>query len=159
MAHFRKKPVVIEAFQWDGVSIPEHAWGWTTPAQAVDGPMRLNDDKTFSITTLEGVMTANPGDYIIRGVKGEIYPCKADIFEMTYDNEDLVDKKGPVENEMKFLVETDKRISYPVYMKTKKYDRLFVIQDRPFIAYYFKDKEVSIEQIVSILEKAESIED
>lgn len=42
-------------------------------------------DVELEIETLEGVMKANVGDYIIKGVKGEIYPCKADIFEMTYD--------------------------------------------------------------------------
>ncbi len=45
-----------------------------------------NDTSRYmQIDTLEGVMTANKGDYIIQGVQGEIYPCKPDIFEMTYE--------------------------------------------------------------------------
>ena len=55
---FRKKPIVIEAYQTRAV---------------------------MHIATLEGVMTANPGDWIITGVNGEQYPCKPDIFEKTYE--------------------------------------------------------------------------
>jgi hypothetical protein len=44
-----------------------------------------NADGTLSIRTLEGVMRANVGDYVIRGIKGEIYPCKPDIFHATYE--------------------------------------------------------------------------
>jgi len=77
MAKFRKKPVVIEA--WcntdDGEPIP--AW--------VDEHAERMSGGRFRISTLEGLMTANPGDWIIRGVKGEVYPCKPDIFEATYD--------------------------------------------------------------------------
>ena len=59
MPRFRKRPVVIEAVQWTGPGFTE-------------------------IETLEGTMTAFPGDWIITGVKGEQYPCKPDIFEATY---------------------------------------------------------------------------
>jgi hypothetical protein len=55
---FRKKPIVIEAWQ---------------------------TDKAMKITTLEGLMRADPGDWIITGVKGEQYPCKPDVFEITYE--------------------------------------------------------------------------
>ena len=58
MAKFRKKPVVIEAYQ---------------------------TDVTVQIPTLEGVMTANPSDWIITGVQGEKYPCRDDIFQQTYE--------------------------------------------------------------------------
>lgn len=60
MGRFRKKPVVIEAVRHIG-------------------------DAPLVISTLEGDMTAQPGDWIITGVKGERYPCKPDIFEATYD--------------------------------------------------------------------------
>lgn len=60
MAKYRKRPVVIEAHQWEG---PE----------------------PLDIETKEGTMRADPGDWIITGVKGERYPCKPDIFEMTYE--------------------------------------------------------------------------
>ncbi len=56
--HYKKKPVVILAYQ---------------------------TNVRMEIKTLEGDMVANPGDYIIKGVKGEIYPCKPDIFELTYE--------------------------------------------------------------------------
>lgn len=81
---FRKKPVVIEAVQWLNKKIicppgPE----WFFQAEKKDR-IRLFGD-TLVITTLEGEMTAMPGDWIIQGVKGEIYPCKPDIFEATYE--------------------------------------------------------------------------
>ena len=77
MAKFRKKPVVIEATQWfkDG----DH------PAVI---PGKLSGMPVFWIVTLEGDMMVTPGDWIITGVKGEHYPCKPDIFEMTYENAD-----------------------------------------------------------------------
>ena len=86
MGKFRKKPVEIEAIQWDGaaVSVPIPDWfaqPWMN--KTID---RDPDDRTkLNIKTLEGVMQASPGDWIIRGVKGEIYPCKPDIFAATYD--------------------------------------------------------------------------
>lgn len=88
MAKFRKKPVVIEAFRlnergliaedwfWDAVTrndIVTHCFGKHEP-----------DPAWCEIKTLEGTMIANAGDYIIQGVHGEIYPCKADIFQKTY---------------------------------------------------------------------------
>lgn len=81
MAKFRKKPVVIEAEQWDGGS-PECI-------RAVGGlvgkVMGRAYDSSLLIHTLEGDMTALPGDWIIKGVKGECYPCKPDIFAATYE--------------------------------------------------------------------------
>ena len=77
---YRKKPVVIDAWQWDGeVS--------TLDQFHTDGDEVTFDiqDRTLTIHTLEGDMTANLEDWIIRGVKGELYPCKPDIFEATYE--------------------------------------------------------------------------
>ena len=68
---YRKKPVVIEATQW--CKMGDH------PAVGQNGATK------GIIQTLEGPMTVTPGDYIITGVKGEHYPCKPDIFEMTYE--------------------------------------------------------------------------
>lgn len=75
---YRKKPVVIEAVQFTGklsdiesLNVPE-----------VSQELGSN---TCQIPTLEGVMTASPGDWIIKGVNGEFYPCKPDIFEKTYE--------------------------------------------------------------------------
>jgi hypothetical protein len=80
MAKFRKKPVEIEARRV-GVE------GWNSIANWCGGEI-LKDGKKFScilIKTLEGTMRADDGDWIIRGVNGEYYPCKPDIFEQTYE--------------------------------------------------------------------------
>ena len=86
---FRKKPVVIEAMQippkWDGKTVPtaqSDVWVWL---QHHTAPWGYADDGGVDIKTLEGVMHASPGDWIIRGVKGEFYPCKPDIFDATYE--------------------------------------------------------------------------
>ena len=78
MAKYRKKPVIVEAFQWGFDEVPE----WWKNAKGIT--LRVEDGSAF-IPTLEGNMEAQLGDYIIQGVKGEIYPCKPDIFEMTYE--------------------------------------------------------------------------
>lgn len=79
MAKFVKKPIVIEAVQ--NKDNPEEV-----AAFFGDPGSRFGYKAgVWSILTLEGVMDANPGDWIIKGVKGEFYPCKPDIFEMTYD--------------------------------------------------------------------------
>lgn len=79
---YRKKPVVIEAIKLTNENINEVAkWVNTTEAG-------FNDDFTecfVLIKTLEGYMYAKSGDYVIKGIKDEFYPCKADIFEMTYE--------------------------------------------------------------------------
>lgn len=77
MAKYRKKPVVIEATQWFGVG--DH------PA-VITYPTHDPDMAGFGwCPTLEGGHIVTPGDWIITGVKGEHYPCKPDIFEMTYE--------------------------------------------------------------------------
>ena len=77
---YRKKPVVIEAWQnSDENEFP--VWLANVDAGREPGGVIL-------INTLEGVMKAMPGDYIIKGVQGEVYPCKPDIFEATYEAED-----------------------------------------------------------------------
>lgn len=83
---FRKKPVVIEAWRWSPDEPPTRWPEWLDKA-AVAGKVQLAGAHTdnLRIDTLEGQMTACPGDWIIRGVKGELYPCKPDIFEATYE--------------------------------------------------------------------------
>lgn len=86
---FKKKPVVIEAIQWTGdnlIEVIKHTgqhvsathWKWDEYSDIVkkDG---------LKIFTLEGPMHASIGDWIIKGVKGECYPCKPDIFDLTYE--------------------------------------------------------------------------
>ena len=93
---FRKKPIVIEAMQLVGTNAEMHAvYQWVEantqgsfdphadmlPASGVS----IDPGTGFMlIATLEGVMQAKPGDWIIQGVQGEFYPCKPDIFEATY---------------------------------------------------------------------------
>jgi len=91
---FRKKPVVIEAVRWDGSldsirAICDWANGDRSDEPSVD--YLTNEDEGFTspfnvlVHTLEGAMRVTPGDWIIKGVKGEFYPCKPDIFEETYE--------------------------------------------------------------------------
>ncbi|HEX4775069.1 MAG TPA: hypothetical protein VH234_06150 [Candidatus Saccharimonadales bacterium] len=78
---YRKKPVVIQAMLWDGdESTAEELKKWIGAGMMLD-----LDDPTFSIPTLEGNMNASRGDYVIKGVAGEFYPCKPDIFASTYE--------------------------------------------------------------------------
>lgn len=83
MEKYRKKPVVIDAFKWTGGSDQIEDPDWIV-SRIKMGQVSFADGRMF-IKTLEGIMEAQPGDYIIRGIKGEIYPCKADIFEATYE--------------------------------------------------------------------------
>ncbi|MDF2486732.1 MAG: hypothetical protein K0R46_2900 [Herbinix sp.] len=77
---YRKKPIVIDAVKFDG---SDESVDWLLP-QLVSQEIGRSCNKLY-IKTIEGVMEANMGDYIIRGVQGEFYPCKPDIFEKTYD--------------------------------------------------------------------------
>jgi hypothetical protein len=79
---WRKKPVVIDARQFDGEN--GRAIEEWTDGKAMRGP-DLQGNSALHIQTLEGLHTATIGDWIIRGVKGEFYPCKPDIFALTYD--------------------------------------------------------------------------
>jgi len=92
MNRYRKKPVVIEAVQWDGQNSGDIA-AWAQPG-VPDGEMPdrwfLKCDRHgrlsgMVIYTLEGLHEASLGDWIIKGVKGEFYPCRDDIFRMTYE--------------------------------------------------------------------------
>lgn len=88
MAKFRKKPVVVDAIQWTGKNIEDirlfsggevDYYHWE----------QLNESginkEMLEVNTLEGKMEARKGDWIIKGVNGEFYPCKPDIFEKTYE--------------------------------------------------------------------------
>ena len=81
MKQYRKKPVVIEAVQFTDKSKDRclNDIAGSYPGYDEGG------NPTLIIQTLEGDMVANIGDWIIKGVKGEFYPCKPDIFEMTYE--------------------------------------------------------------------------
>ena len=87
MAHYRKKPVVIEAIQFDGSAESALEIGlWTDGTVRVVGQdMPTGRVNALHVQTLEGNMYADVGDWVIKGVKGEFYPCKPDIFEATYE--------------------------------------------------------------------------
>lgn len=97
MGKFRKKPVEIEAVQFIGVGymglsfnfgepIPEWLSEQITKDFGKTGAVRgAGQNEYILISTLEGDMRCEPGDWIIRGVKGELYPCKPDIFAATYE--------------------------------------------------------------------------
>ena len=86
---YRKKPVVVEAFLLDERGLVGEDWFWDAVSRNdiithYFGKYYL-EPAWCEIKTLEGAMIARDGDYIIKGVNGEIYPCKADIFEKTYE--------------------------------------------------------------------------
>lgn len=89
---YRKKPVIIEAVLFDTLASIEAAEAFASfllkPMQEGIIEFEMADEKstgTLIIKTLEGNMIASPGDWIIKGVQGEFYPCKPDIFEATYE--------------------------------------------------------------------------
>lgn len=77
MTKYKKKPVVIEAIRFIGSNYEE--------IREFIGQNTLCSDLSIVISTLEGDMVAQKGDYIIKGVQGEFYPCKPDIFNATYE--------------------------------------------------------------------------
>lgn len=85
---FRKKPVVIEAIQWNGAGLQLPLPDWLVAALHKDAPESgaiIRDGNSLNIYTLEGCMRAAPDDWVICGIKGELYPCKPDIFSATYE--------------------------------------------------------------------------
>lgn len=95
---FRKKPVVVEARRVPSGPVESMdsamAWGELMMFLPSKASWCIADDLGVDIDTLEGRMHASPGDWIIRGVKGEYYPCKPDIFEQTYEAVDRQDTIG-----------------------------------------------------------------
>jgi hypothetical protein len=89
-AAYRKKPVVVEARQLTSNNATE-LWRWVGTSVGSNGvrDVIINIDDGLAIDTLEGTMKADFGDWIIKGVKGEFYPCKPDIFAATYEPADV----------------------------------------------------------------------
>ena len=87
---YRNKPVVIEAFQLEHRGMVGADWFWDAVSE--NKIVIYNFGKQYpepaycEIKTLEGIMRAETGDYLIKGIQGEIYPCKSDIFEATYES-------------------------------------------------------------------------
>jgi len=82
MPYFRKKPVVIEAMEFAGGLQNVHDIQLWSDFEAVATDFKCNE---MMVSTLEGQMTASIGDWIIKGVNGEFYPCKPGIFAKTYE--------------------------------------------------------------------------
>jgi hypothetical protein len=112
MSKFRKRPMVIEARQFDGTIGTAYDlldWMWYGDGRVkkgdpfpkgVDDPRALSgygttdsDDGPLWIRTMEGQMTVSPQDWVICGVKGEFYPCKPDIFAATYEPVETTEKR------------------------------------------------------------------
>ena len=83
MARFRKRPVEVEAMQFTDEN-KDRVFNWL-PNGIRMADLDAAGKPTLKIDTLEGVMTATLGDWVIKGVNGEFYPCKPDIFEKTYE--------------------------------------------------------------------------
>lgn len=81
MKRYRKKPLIVEAIQWEGntPALRSGTIGW--PHEF----LTINLDGDLLVHTLEGCMKANIGDYVVRGIEGELYPCKKHIFEKLYE--------------------------------------------------------------------------
>ena len=92
MATYRKKPVEIEAIQWVSDNI-EQVYEMLGDNLIIDID---EDELRHFINTLEGKMELSWGDYVIRGVKGEFYPCNPDIFELTYEMVEKTNENGKV---------------------------------------------------------------
>lgn len=96
MPYYRKKPVVIKAVQWTGENDEEVTALFESVPDDMKRGLQIGGYCVY-ITTLEGEMRADAGDYIIKGVKGELYPCKPDIFEQTYELVPEFQKLGPAD--------------------------------------------------------------
>lgn len=83
---FRKRPVVIEALKFTGTKDNyKKIEKWSAGKVYIRGTLLSPNEREMEINTLEGCMRAQAGDWIIKGISGEFYPCKPDIFEQTYE--------------------------------------------------------------------------
>lgn len=89
MSKYRKKPIEVEVFRLGIESMPDWFIDKVNTNEIIlhgkSSGFQHYDDTNCDIKTLEGMIHANYGDYIIKGIKGEIYPCKPEIFEKTYE--------------------------------------------------------------------------
>lgn len=124
MPKYRKKPVVVEAIQWTGSNLEEVRN--FVGSDLIEDYVELFDIKrelkkmlvSIAIDTLEGTMRVDYGDYIIKGIKGEFYPCELDIFKQTYD-EVIDDNKKQKETYLsKYLKENN--CSYEEFVKDQE---------------------------------------
>ena len=134
---FKKKPVEIEAIQYTGKNdfeISKWSNDLVYPSPVLEPAENNPSGSYLQIKTLEGVMTAIVGDWIIKGVKGEFYPCKNDIFLVSYDV--VIPKK--VQDAQKFLQECSRDMGF---MGSLEYDRQKKIIDDYFEPIRQKEEE------------------
>lgn len=134
---FKKKPVEIEAIQYTGKNdfeIGKWSNDLVYPSPVLEPTENNPSGSYLQIKTLEGIMTAIVGDWIIKGVKGEFYPCKNDIFIMTYD---VVIPKDVLDAQ-KFIQECGRDMGF---MGSPEYDRQKKIVDAYFEPIRQKEKE------------------
>ena len=139
MAQYRKKPVVIEAIQFNGKNAEEiEQWSNNNVKSGPISEDTLSRDY-LEIETLEGTMTAQPKDYVIKGVNGEFYPCKPDIFEKTYDSEVTTFKERLIKEQEELNDKITKLYEFGSTEKFKEIDpvhkQLLVIQSGAMITY------------------------
>lgn len=103
---YRKKPVVIEAFKLNSRGLIGEEWFWDAVSEnriiIYNFGKNYPQDAWCEIKALEGIMVAKTGDYIIRGVEGEIYPCKPNIFEKTYE---VASQQSQLDDNQKIVLE------------------------------------------------------
>ena len=139
MAQYRKKPVVIEAIQFNGKNAEEiEQWSNNNVKRGLVSEDTLT--KVYlEIETLEGTMTAQPNDYIIKGVSGEFYPCKPDIFEKTYDAETTSFKERLIKEHEELSDKLNKLYTFGSTEKFKELDpihqQLLIIQSGSMATY------------------------
>ena len=132
---YRKKPVVVEAFQLNERGLVGEDWFW----DAVSNNTVITHDfgkynaspAWCEINTLEGTMVARTGDYIIRGLRGELYPCKPDIFEKTYevlDDDNSCLLYTSIINPSRNVKKTLEKDGYP--FKSKEFSHVLAIYQR-----------------------------
>lgn len=134
---YRKKPVEIEAEPWDGSNAEaDRIVSWITSSGGEARYHNLSEHglgglNSISILTLEGTMEAMPGDWIIRGVQGEFYPCKPDIFEQTYEKVCCVHVDGvPADCGCDCHYRTDAEVAGRSYVMDKHGDVWEIVGDR-----------------------------
>jgi hypothetical protein len=143
MAKFRKKPVVIEAVKFDGT--PEGAVQvfeqFDIPGAKFQPNLTDLTRGSLMIPTLEGDHLASAGDYIIRGVKGEFYPCKPDIFAATYEMADGIADPWPRVDQ--FMSDADLTAAAQLIIDSADWSRLpklaAIFQYRPAVNRYWHE--------------------
>ena len=148
---YRKKPVVIEAFKLNSRGLIGEEWFWDAVSEnriiTYNFGKNYPQDAWCEIKTLEGIMVAKTGDYIIRGVEGEIYPCKPDIFEKTYD---VASQQSQLDDNQKIVLEWLKsnRNSLKVPMLAF-YELAELADENTNLAYHQLDSKQEIEVLAA----------